>query len=242
MIRAVVFDFDGVIANSEPLHFRAYRDVLTARGINLTESAYYEHYLGYDDVGAFRAIAADAAVPIGDGEIADLVAQKAVRLEALEKAGSVLFPGAREAILRIADAWPIAIASGALKGEILRVLEHESLRSRLPCCRLGRRYAGEQADPARTSSRWTCSAPPLARCIRRSASPSRIRNGVWCRRGRRDCEPWASHTPIPSRSSLTQRMSRDLASRPVHTGSSALAGAVTTWQRARPRTPPQPRA
>ena len=147
MIRAVVFDFDGVIANSEPLHFRAYRDVLTERGINLTESAYYEHYLGYDDVGAFRAIAADASVPISDGEIADLVAQKATRLEALEKAGSVLFPGAREAILRIADAWPIAIASGALKGEILRVLEHESLRSVLPCCRLGRRYAGEQAGP-----------------------------------------------------------------------------------------------
>src|SRR6185436_3319412 len=59
MIRAVVFDFDGVIANSEPLHFRAYRDVLAARGIALTEAAYYENYLGYDDVGAFRAIATD---------------------------------------------------------------------------------------------------------------------------------------------------------------------------------------
>ena len=28
MLRAIVFDFDGVIANSEPLHFRGYRDVL----------------------------------------------------------------------------------------------------------------------------------------------------------------------------------------------------------------------
>ena len=51
MIRAIVFDFDGVIANSEPLHFRAYRDVLVERGITLTESAYYELYPGYDDVG-----------------------------------------------------------------------------------------------------------------------------------------------------------------------------------------------
>jgi beta-phosphoglucomutase len=148
MIRAVVFDFDGVIANSEPLHFRAYRDVLTERGINLTESAYYEHYLGYDDVGAFRAIAADASVPISDGEIADLVAQKATRLEALEKAGSVLFPGAREAILRIADAWPIAIASGALKGEILRVLEHESLRSYFPVVVSAEDTPASKPDPA----------------------------------------------------------------------------------------------
>ena len=60
VIRAVVFDFDGVLANSEPLHFRAFRDVLAAEGLTLTEEAYYSRYLGYDDVGAFRAIAADA--------------------------------------------------------------------------------------------------------------------------------------------------------------------------------------
>ncbi|MGC4085216.1 MAG: hypothetical protein QM736_24625 [Vicinamibacterales bacterium] len=40
MIRAVVFDFDGVLANSEPLHFRGYRDVLLPRGVQLTEAAY----------------------------------------------------------------------------------------------------------------------------------------------------------------------------------------------------------
>jgi beta-phosphoglucomutase len=128
MIRAVVFDFDGVIANSEPLHFRAYRDVLHPRGIVLTESAYYERYLGYDDIGAFRAIAADAGAAFTESDVVDLVAQKAVTLEALEQASSVLFPGAREAIVRMAATWPIAIASGALKAEILRVLDHESLR------------------------------------------------------------------------------------------------------------------
>lgn len=128
MIRAVVFDFDGVIANSEPLHFRGYRDVLAPRGVALTERAYYENYLGYDDIGAFRAIAGDFGVTFTDGDIADLVAKKAVRLEELEKSASVLFPGAREAIVRMAAAGPVAIASGALKGEILRVLDHEGLR------------------------------------------------------------------------------------------------------------------
>ena len=48
MLRAIVFDFDGVIANSEPLHFRAYRDVLGARGVRLSEADYYGKYLGYD--------------------------------------------------------------------------------------------------------------------------------------------------------------------------------------------------
>jgi len=148
MIRAVVFDFDGVIANSEPLHFRAYRDVLAERGIALSESAYYENYLGYDDVGAFNAIGADAGVPLADTDIVDLVARKAVRLEALEKDGSVLFPGAREAIARVAAVWPVAIASGALKAEILRVLDHESLRGHFPVVVSAEDTPASKPDPA----------------------------------------------------------------------------------------------
>jgi HAD superfamily hydrolase (TIGR01509 family) len=148
MIRAVVFDFDGVIANSEPLHFRAYRDVLVERGINLSERDYYDRYLGYDDIGAFRAIADDASVPLTEADIADLVAQKAVRLEALEQADSVLFPGAREAVQRLGACWPLAIASGALKPEILRVLDHESLRSHFPVVVSAEDTSASKPDPA----------------------------------------------------------------------------------------------
>jgi len=129
VIRAVVFDFDGVLANSEPLHFRAFRDILAAEGLTLTEDAYYTRYLGYDDVGAFRAIAADQGRRIDDAEVTSWVARKAERLEALERGVSVLFPGAREAITRMAGTGPIAIASGALRGEIMRVLQREQLTS-----------------------------------------------------------------------------------------------------------------
>ena len=148
MIRAVVFDFDGVIANSEPLHFRAYRDVLADRGLTLTEAAYYERYLGYDDIGAFRAIAADGGVTLDEEAVAGLVARKAQRLEALEHDGSVLFPGAREAIQRIAAVWPTAIASGALKPEILRVLDHEQLRGFFPIVVSAEDTAASKPDPA----------------------------------------------------------------------------------------------
>jgi beta-phosphoglucomutase len=148
MIRAVVFDFDGVLANSEPLHFRAYRDVLAERGLALTERAYYERYLGYDDVGAFAAIATDAGVTLDEQAITDLVARKAVRLEELERAGSVLFPGAREAIGRMAARGPVAIASGALKPEILRVLEREGLRHHFPIVVSAEDTPASKPDPA----------------------------------------------------------------------------------------------
>jgi beta-phosphoglucomutase-like phosphatase (HAD superfamily) len=128
-LRAVVFDFDGVIANSEPLHFKGYRDVLAPEGVTLGESEYYTRYLGFDDVGAFEAIAADHALSWSADTIARLVARKAARLEELEREGSILFPGAREAIVRLAGACPIAIASGALGHEITRVLERTQLAS-----------------------------------------------------------------------------------------------------------------
>jgi beta-phosphoglucomutase len=127
VIRAVIFDFDGVIANSEPLHFRAFRQVLGENGLSLSERDYYDRYLGYDDVGAFRAIAGHAGVPLTDAGISSLVARKAIVLEQLEVDGSLLFAGAREAIQRMAARGPIAIASGARRPEILRVLEHERL-------------------------------------------------------------------------------------------------------------------
>ena len=126
-LRAIVFDFDGVIANSEPLHFRAYRDVLVEEGVTLTEADYYARYLGFDDVGAFEAIGASHGPVWSRTQIDGLVARKAMRLEEIERDLSVLFPGAAGAIRRAAAAMPIAIASGARGEEIRRVLIREDL-------------------------------------------------------------------------------------------------------------------
>jgi HAD superfamily hydrolase (TIGR01509 family) len=148
VIRAVVFDFDGVLANSEPLHFRAFRDILAAEGLTLTEDAYYSRYLGYDDVGAFRAMAADQRRPLDDAEVTSWVARKAERLEALERGVSVLFPGAREAIARMARTGPVAIASGALRDEIMRVLEREQLTSHFSAVVAAGDTPASKPDPA----------------------------------------------------------------------------------------------
>jgi beta-phosphoglucomutase-like phosphatase (HAD superfamily) len=126
-IRAIVFDFDGVIANSEPLHFRAYREVLAHAGVTLDEKDYYARYLGYDDLGAFRQIGLDRAIAWSHSELAEMVQRKATLMEELERSHSVLFAGAADAVRRLAEARPLAIASGALRGEIERVLRREDL-------------------------------------------------------------------------------------------------------------------
>lgn len=127
MLRAIVFDFDGVLANSEPLHFQGFHDVLAEEGIVLTRDDYYTRYLGYDDAGVFHAIAEERGAAWTAARIGDLVARKAVRLEVLERDASILFPGAAAAVRRAAAAVPVAIASGALGAEIRRVLDREQL-------------------------------------------------------------------------------------------------------------------
>jgi beta-phosphoglucomutase len=122
-LQAIVFDFDGVIANSEPLHLRAYQHALAEEGIELTSEEYYSQYLGYDDVGMIEALARDRGIAMSDSHITGLIARKGSRFQEMLHAGSVLFPGATAFIREAAAAVPIAIASGALRHEIDEIIE-----------------------------------------------------------------------------------------------------------------------
>ena len=121
-LQAIVFDFDGVIADSEPLHLKAFQQTLAEAGLNLTADDYYARYLGYDDVGLLRALARDRAIPMSDGQVTTLVARKGATLQELLSDGHVLFPGAVDFIRAAASAVPIAIASGALRHEITEII------------------------------------------------------------------------------------------------------------------------
>ena len=151
MIRAVVFDFDGVIANSEPLHFRAFHDVLAAEGLTLTEADYYTRYLGYNDERAFREIGAEQGRRWDDRVIAELIDRKALVVEDIEQQASILFPGAREAIQQLARQCPLAIASGALGAEIERTLRREQLTAHFTVIVAG--GDGSPRTPPPTASR-----------------------------------------------------------------------------------------
>ena len=123
------FDFDGVIADSEPLHLRAYQAVLQADGIDLNKSEYYARYLGYDDVGLFEALARDRHMALSDEKIEEWVAAKSCIVEEMLSSDAILFPGAAACVKMFAEQVPLAVASGALEPEIEIVLEHAGLRS-----------------------------------------------------------------------------------------------------------------
>ncbi len=122
MIRAVIFDFNGVLVDDEHLHFELFRDVLGEKGIVLTERDYQERYLGFDDRGCFTAAVRDAGRVADSAFVAELIERKAVLYLKHADAGLRYFPGGAECVERLAKRWPVAICSGALRGEILHAL------------------------------------------------------------------------------------------------------------------------
>ena len=117
-ISAIVFDFDGVLADSEPLHLEAYQHIFEPHGIHIDRKTYCDRYLGYDDEGSIRQMVADNGLMLGDEEIEVLLREKARVFEKLVSNGDVLYRGAAECARRLGAQWPLGIASGALRHEI----------------------------------------------------------------------------------------------------------------------------
>jgi len=128
MLRAVIFDFNGVVVDDERIHFNAFKKVLQEEGISLTESDYYTHYLGMDDRGCFQATHRSAGRSLDDDSLRLLIERKAVHYRTLIESGVIIFPGVRELLRDLAPRFPLAIASGALRHEIEEILAKSGLR------------------------------------------------------------------------------------------------------------------
>jgi beta-phosphoglucomutase-like phosphatase (HAD superfamily) len=124
----VVFDFDGVIADTERLHLQAYQDILGSQGTTLSGEDYAARYLGFDDVGVFTAAAADRGLTLAPGELDRLIEAKGRRFAELVAAGDTLFSDAPACIERLAENLILGIASGALHQEIEDILNGAGLR------------------------------------------------------------------------------------------------------------------
>jgi beta-phosphoglucomutase len=125
--QGIIFDFDGVIAHSEPVHLRSTQDALATRGLSISPEEYYARYVGYDDAGMFATLAQDRGLEWCSDDLQELIAAKALRFEALEATHATLVPGAEACVRRMADLGPIAIASGARREEIERFLKRAGL-------------------------------------------------------------------------------------------------------------------
>ncbi len=119
MISAVIFDFDGIIVDSERLHWAAFNRMMEPLGKPVSWTEYVGTYIGFDDRGSFR----HALPGITEEELYRLITRKAaVFQELLESDGAAALPGSVALIKHLSGKLPVAICSGALRSDILPIL------------------------------------------------------------------------------------------------------------------------
>src|SRR5207249_4418508 len=128
MIEAVLFDFNGVIADDEEQHRAALGVVLAGEGLSLTPQQYYSDFLGFDDrrclIEAFRR--AGKALPAM--QLERLLDEKSRVYQELIDRSLALVPGAADFVPRAAERFRLGLVSGALRQEVELVLGRAGLQ------------------------------------------------------------------------------------------------------------------
>ena len=119
MIRAIIFDFNGVIADDETPHLRCFQQALAEHDLSLTKDDYYGTYQGMDE-----RTCATALLTMRDGACdRDLLQAMMDRKATLFREYTAvhkpaLFPGVVEFVTRATADFRLAIASGGRREQI----------------------------------------------------------------------------------------------------------------------------
>jgi beta-phosphoglucomutase len=124
--RGVIFDMDGVLIDSEPIHCRAFQDVLAAYGVTLTERQYFADYLVYSDREVLGRL-----LPAGQSLDAAVTAKERRYLSLLAD-GIPAFPDGL-ALLARSEGWRVGLATGSNRRETELALRTLAIRERFAC-------------------------------------------------------------------------------------------------------------
>jgi len=127
MIKAIFFDFNGVIIDDEPLQMAAYQEVLREHGIALTEDDYYSA-LGMDDKAFVRFAFTRYQKQLTDDALKSILEGKLVRHRKLIENELPLFPGVVTFLQSAARQYSLCLVSMASPAEIEHVLQRANLQ------------------------------------------------------------------------------------------------------------------
>lgn len=128
MIRAVIFDLDGTLVDTEPLHFAAFNEVLRPEGIEIGHDEYFARLIGLNDHDCFAMVLRENRMDANEEHIASLIARKTVVYQAMVAQREVLYPGAEKFVRDCAGRFPLMIATGTLRAEAEAILRRAGLR------------------------------------------------------------------------------------------------------------------
>ncbi|MFQ5430577.1 MAG: HAD family hydrolase [Phycisphaerae bacterium] len=148
MLQAIIFDFDGVIVETEPLHCRAFLEVLPAFELPLTRETYFDRLVGLADHEILRRLLAESRRSLSSQDTERLLRMKDAAYARLIAGGIEPIPGAASLIRRLADRWPLAVCSGSKRNEIERILEQAGLLPFFPIIVAAEDVRESKPDPA----------------------------------------------------------------------------------------------
>ena len=122
MIRAVIFDFNGILADDDPIHMQAFREVAGESGLTFSDAEYMETYLPLNDRDCFHALWKRNGRSLSPEETERLIRRKSEWYFKAIANKDVLYAGTVDAVRAAASRGPVAIASGASITEIRHIL------------------------------------------------------------------------------------------------------------------------
>ena len=125
--KLVIFDFDGVIYDSESLHLKAFNHALIPLKKNITREVYYKDYCSFDDNGVFTTLLAKENIDFSSDLIDKLISEKHEYFDKNHEAETGIYSGVLDLINSLSKRYILSIGSGARREEILRILKKENL-------------------------------------------------------------------------------------------------------------------
>ena len=126
-MKIIIFDFDGVILDSENSHFIAFNEGLKNLNINISEDEYYSKYISLDDRGVITNVVNDKNISVTNEEIDMIIKNKNDYFESRLIDNSKLFPGVEELIIQLSKNFVLCIGSGANRSEIIKTLKNNNI-------------------------------------------------------------------------------------------------------------------
>lgn len=147
---ALILDFDGVVADSEPIHLACFQEVLREKvGVALTHEQYMSKYIGYSDRDAFAAILRDSGLTFDQNRIESLSRAKSVLVQDAIARSTHALPGAVEIIeAAAARGLALGICSGALRAEVELALQVLGAAAHIPVVVAAEDVERSKPDPA----------------------------------------------------------------------------------------------
>lgn len=147
MLKAVLFDFDGVIVQSEELHMKTFLELLAPYGVSISKERWYREFAGTGSRNIFERLVKEFKI---DASVDELVEKRKKLYEGYVRSGALKeTPGVREFLQALrAKGIKTAIVSGSHKTNVLAALSYFKLEQYFDLIVSGDDIASRKPEPA----------------------------------------------------------------------------------------------